>query len=342
MPLYRRAGSPHWWVRISVAGVKVRKTTGTDSRTDAEEFEHREHDRLWRLHKLGDRSAALWSEAAKRWLSETTKRSKVKDEIIIAWLEPHIGDEPLSAIDRDAIEVLRKQLLKEGRAQATVNRYMCLVRSILRKCEREWKILDRAPVVPMYKLEDAELRWLTHDEWDRLKKELPPHLALAAQFAVLTGLRMRAMLMLTWDRIDLDAKRLWVKGSQQKAGRAHGIPISTEAVGVLKALRKLNPDGQNVFQWKGKPIDDCNTLAFQKALARAKIEGANWHSLRHTFASWAVQAGVTLQELMGLGDWKSYEMVLRYAHLAPDHLASAASKVGTNRAQRKTRNVRKP
>jgi hypothetical protein len=46
--------------------------------------------------------------------------------------------------------------------------------------------------------------------------------------------------------------------------------------------------------------------------------------------------GVTLQELMELGDWSSYEMVLRYAHLAPDHLTSAASKLGTKQAQRKT------
>ena len=49
-----------------------------------------------------------------------------------------------------------------------------------------------------------------------------------------------------------------------------------------------------------------------------------WHDLRHTFASWAVQSGVTLHELMQLGDWKSYAMVLRYGHLAPDQLSKAA------------------
>ena len=38
-------------------------------------------------------------------------------------------------------------------------------------------------------------------------------------------------------------------------------------------------------------------------------------------------AGTSLQELMELGCWKSYEMVLRYAHLAPEHLSSAASRV---------------
>jgi integrase len=41
--------------------------------------------------------------------------------------------------------------------------------------------------------------------------------------------------------------------------------------------------------------------------------------LRHTWASWHVMSGTSLQELIELGGWKSYEMVLRYAHLAPEH-----------------------
>lgn len=338
MPLYRRKGSAFWWCKISVAGHETRQSTKTASREDAEEFEHRERERLWRLHKLGDKSAVRWSQVAERWLNETGKRSKEKDEIILAWLEPYIADEPISNITREAIEELRKLCLDDGkkqRSKSTVDRYMALVRSILRKCERDWNLLDRAPVVPMYRPKRGEPRFLTYDEWDRLKKQLPKHLELAAHFAVLTGLRMRAMLALTWDRIDMDEKRLWIPSDHQKAGKTHGIPLAAEAIAVLKKLRKLNPDGDRVFQWRKQPIDDCNTKAFQDALKRAKIERANWHTLRHTFASWAVMRGVTLQELMSLGDWSSYEMVLVYAHLAPDHLMTAASKLGTKQAQRR-------
>ena len=46
-----------------------------------------------------------------------------------------------------------------------------------------------------------------------------------------------------------------------------------------------------------------------------------------TWASWHVMQGTSLQELMELGGWKSYEMVLRYAHLAPEHLADAATRI---------------
>jgi integrase len=344
MPLYRRKGSANWWCKISVAGHETRQSTKTEDREQAEEFEHRERDRLWRLHKLGDKSAVRWSQVAERWMSETGKKSTEKDKIILEWLEPYIADEPISNITREAIEELRKLCLDDGkkkRSKATVDRYMALVRSILRKCEREWDLLDRAPVVPMYRPKRGEPRFLTYDEWGRLKKELPKHLELAAHFAVLTGLRMRAMLALTWDRVDMAGARLWIPGTHQKAGKTHGIPLAPEAIEVLKKLRKLNTDGDHVFQWKGKPVDDCNGKAFQDALERAKIDRANWHTLRHTFASWAVMRGVTLQELMELGDWSSYEMVLRYSHLAPDHLMTAARKLGTKQAQRKKSTERK-
>jgi len=38
-------------------------------------------------------------------------------------------------------------------------------------------------------------------------------------------------------------------------------------------------------------------------------------------------SGTRLQELMELGGWKSFEMVLRYAHLAPEHLSQAAGRI---------------
>jgi Phage integrase family len=53
-----------------------------------------------------------------------------------------------------------------------------------------------------------------------------------------------------------------------------------------------------------------------------------FHDLRHTWASWHVMSGTSQQESMELGGWKSYEMVLRYAHRAPEHLADAASRTG--------------
>ena len=341
MSLYRRKAEGTWWIRISVAGHKIRKSAGTTDREVAKEFERCEFDRAYREHKLGDRSAVPWREAAARWLTETRKRTKSKDEYMLAWFGGYLDNEPLSGIDRDTIEDLRQALIEEGSSESNVDRYMALLRSILRKARDEWRYLDNIPKVPMYGADQTEPRWLTRVEFERLKKQLPPHQKLAAEFAVLTGLRMRAMLTLTWDRVDLKAAKAWVPSGRMKGQRTFGFPLSREAVKVLRRCRLAAPKGERVFQYQDAreqwhPIDDCNTAAFKKAVKRAGLDPAavNWHTLRHTFASWAVQAGVSLHELMQLGDWKSYAMVLKYAHLAPDHLAQAAQSVALGSTKR--------
>lgn len=67
--------------------------------------------------------------------------------------------------------------------------------------------------------------------------------------------------------------------------------------------------------------------AWERSLRRAGIENFRFHDLRHTWASWHVMSDTSLQELMELGGWKSFEMVLRYAHLAPEHLSTAAKRI---------------
>jgi len=324
MPLYRRPGSSFWWVRI---GRKTRRSTGTADRAKAEEFERVLAERIWRADKLGDRSAVAWNEVSTRWLTDS-KRPKARDRELLTWLEPRIGEYPVSAVaDSDALEELRQDGLADGWSHATVDRMMGTVNAVLHAAHR-WNYLERLPAVPMYRPPKDEPRWLTPEEFDLLCWELPMHLKLAARFAVSTLLRMRAMLQMTWSRVDLDKRRAWIPRAHQKAGRTFGLPLSSESVRVLRALRCLaGPSSPYVFTWLGKPVDDCNTLAFHKAAERAGVAPLRWHDLRHTGASWAVQNGVTLPELMVLGDWKDYRSVLRYAHLAPTQAAEAAEKV---------------
>lgn len=323
MPLYKRAGSPFWWVRI---GRKTRKSTGTADKADAKEFERVLKERTWRRDKLGDRSAISWREVAQRWLTDS-KRARKRDRELLDWLEPRIGAYPISSVaDPDALEELRKDGLADGWAHSTVDRMMRTVRSVLKRCV-VWRLLDACPHVPMYGEVDSEPRFLSPEQFELLRRELPPHLARAARFAVLTLLRKSSQALLTWDRIDLPQARAWIPGAQMKMHRTHGFPLSSDAVKVLREIKALNQTGPRIFQFEGEPIANFHTAAFKKAAERAGVLPLRWHDLRHTGASWAVQNGVTLQELQVLGDWKSYRSVLKYAFLAPQNAVSAAEKV---------------
>jgi integrase len=331
MPLYRRAGSPFWWVRI---GRKTRQSTGTTDRKQAQEFEQVLQQRLWRRDKLGDRGAIAWAEVTKRWLNDS-KRPRKRDREFVTWLAPKLDTAPVSDVAHpDALEELRKLGHAQGWSHSTIDRMMRTVRAILRKCVA-WRYLDTTPVVPMYGETESEPRWITPEQFETLKKELPPHLRVAAEFAVLTLLRMRSQSHLTWDRVDLGRKMIWIPASQMKGAKTHSLALSDAAVKVLKQARELSPEGNRVFQFDGQPIDDFNKMAFKKAVKRAKLHGFRWHDLRHTGASWAVQSGVTLPELMVLGGWKSYRMVLRYAHLAPANASKAVEKVAVMMKGRK-------
>ena len=65
-------------------------------------------------------------------------------------------------------------------------------------------------------------------------------------------------------------------------------------------------------------VDDNS--AWNTGKQRTGITDFRFHDLRHTWASWLVQAGVPLSALQEMGGWESIEMVQRNAHLAPTGL----------------------
>ncbi len=328
MSLYKRSKGGVWWVRI---GRKTRQSTFTTDRKQAEEYELALRNRLWRRDKLGDRGALSWTKAAERWLKDS-KRERRRDRELLEWLAPKIGEDAVSDVaDPQVLDILREHGRAAGWSESTIDRMMRTVRSVLRSCWKRKEI--EQPYVPMHGDKEAAPRFLKASEFAALCLELPPHLELAARFAVTSLLRKTAQARLTWDRVDIPKRWAWITGERTKTGKPFGIPLSDEAIAVLRECSRWAPTGGRVFQYDGKPIANFNTAAFQKAARRAGLLGLRWHDLRHTGASWAVQSGVTLQELMVLGNWKSYRSVLTYAHLAPSNSTTAAQVVGTKVAQ---------
>ncbi len=332
--LYKRKGGSHYWTRFRIGGREIRQSTRTSKRSAAEEYEERLRARIWREIRLGERHAT-WNEAAEKWKLETQHlrpRTRHRNDEILDWFATPLDRLPLSAINVDVIEAARKALLR-GRSQSTANRYLAVLRAVLNKAV-EWGMLRQAPKVPLFKIAKTEPAFITREQFDRLLAELPEHTRRAALFSVLTGLRMSNVRDLVWGRVDLDNARVWIPSADAKGKRAIGIPLAPEAVELLRGIDRVSdrvftytPPGEGE---KPRPISGTfNTRAYRNALARAGLSGVNWHSLRHSWASWMAMEGTPALVLKELGAWKSLAMVERYSHLNPDSLAAWAAKSRT-------------
>ena len=255
-----------------------------------------------------------WADASKKWLEETCDKKDHKNDVSkLRWIGAFWNEVSLSEIDREAIQALVKK--KKGKVKpATVNRYLALIRAILRCSCDEWQWLDRVPRIRMLKELSRRIRWLTSDQAKRLLDELPEHQRHAAIFALSTGLRAGNVLGLKWDQIDFKRRFCYFDSSEVKNDEELFIALNDSALSVLRARRSMH--NEYVFTYKGKRIGRLNTAAWKKALNRAGIENFRWHDLRHTWASWLVQEGVPLYALQEMGGWKSSSMVRRYAHLS--------------------------
>ena len=335
MSLTKRGST--WWIDFATpSGERIRRTTGTSNKVQAQEL----HDKLkmesWRVERLGNKPHYTWDEAGHKWLLETDyKRTHRDDAKKLVWLQQFLSGRILSEIGRDEIAAIgeRKRLDSSG---PTANRYLALIRSILRKACLEWEWIDRAPKIRLYKEAKRRVRWISPEQANKLLQELPLHQRDIALFALSTGLRQGNVLGLTWEQVDLKRQTAWIPGDMAKGKEDIHISLSQFSVELLQ--RQVGKHEERIFTYAGKPVGQINTRAWRKALKRVGIENFRWHDLRHTWASWLVQSGTPMYDLQEMGGWKSSEMVRRYAHLAPAQMAKHADVVGnllygTNTAQ---------
>lgn len=324
MALYKRSST--WWVNITHQGQRIQRSTGTTDKVAAQQYHDKLKAELWSVNKLGSKPSYSWRDAVYRWLKENAhKRSIETDKVHLRWLEPHLNRYQLHQIDNRVVENIAATKEAEGVSPTTVNRVLEILRALLSRAYREWEWIDKVPVVRMRKVENSRIRWLSFDEAKRLLEELPLHLRDMATFTLATGLRAANVTGLQWDNIDLVKCHAWIHPDEAKTKKAIPVPLNKDAMAILQARQGIHQ--RFVFTYQNRRIQRCSTRAWQNALRRAGIRDFRWHDLRHTWASWHVQNGTSLQELQQLGGWSSFEMVLRYAHLSSDLLKSAAERI---------------
>lgn len=364
MSLFRRGEI--WYASYSLPGGKrIKESLGTADKRQAQELHDKRKAELWRVDRLGDFPDVTFEEACLRWIEEKSdKKSLDTDKGRMGfWLEQFEGvrlkditeARIYSAVsrmhNRSHLEIWKAKVAaarKKGNPDpeyvakpvttSTKAKHLALMKAILRAAERDWKWLEKAPVIKIPAVRNKRVRWLEKEEAKRLIDECPEPLKSVVKFALATGLRRSNIINLEWQQIDMQRRVAWVNPEDSKSNRAIGVALNDTACKVLrdqignhhkyvfvhtKAGRR--PDGSVTPAVRKMRVDDGR--AWKSACKRAGIEDFRFHDLRHTWASWLIQSGVPLSVLQEMGGWESIEMVRRYAHLAPNHLTEHAKQI---------------
>lgn len=322
MALYPRGST--WWIDFTTSsGQRIRRSTATADKPQAQHL----HDKLkaesWREDFLDIKPLFTWDEAAHRWLSETTKRTRNDDILKLRWLQQFLRGKVLAHITGVQIEAIGKAKLAVS-SKSTVNRYLQLIKAILNKARREeW--ISKVPTVTLYEEPEGRERWITPAQATTLLSKLPDHQRAMAEFALLTGLRQGNVTALQWMQIDMERRTVWIPKKKAKKRKGFSVPLNDLAIEILQRQLGKHPD--RVFTYEGMPITWVNTRCWRHALRRAGIHDFRWHDLRHTWATWHIQNGTSIYELKELGGWETIEMVERYAHLGTHQMASRSAVV---------------
>ena len=169
-------------------------------------------------------------------------------------------------------------------------------------------------------------RFLTAEETHRLLKALDTDenqtAAQSIKLLLLTGARRNEITRAKWEYIDWQNKTLLVPCS--KSGRPRLIQLNSAALELLRSLPR-EPANAFIFpsQITGRPSASLH-FPWTRIRVRAGLTGLRLHDLRHSFASFLVNKGVSIYVVQGLLGHANVRATQRYAHLANETLSDAA------------------
>lgn len=312
-----------WYVRFSVEGFRVERTTGTGDKKLAKERGRLIYEEAFRQIALGQEKR-MWSDLVREWIKikslegkktieEDIKKLKRLDCYLAGDLELVKEDKISRALDALDVSV------------STRDRYAALVKAMLRMAHDELRWIDRVPFVKIYESKRKRIVDLSIDQFKGLIDAMPQYLGDAAVFAAATGWRAGEQFNLKPSEIDFGS--MIARCGETKNGIPKVSPIPPVAMEAVK--RQMG--GEYVFMCPtGRKIrTPSELLDWRKAIKACGMVGFRWHDLRHFFTALHMMAGTPAYVIQQLGGWNTASMVNHYGFLQAAHLGRYADLVNT-------------
>lgn len=254
------------------------------------------------------------------------------------------GDMPLMSVTArhfDLYKSHRLNMIKDPRAKVpqkirpvTVNIDLRALQTIFNTAVR-WELIQKNPFMGLRHalVPEQSPIFCTKEDVQKLMSAVSEEwLKDMIVFAVLTGLRRGEIVNLRWKDVNMDRRTVKIESNPNfvsKQGRKRVVPLGDTAF-LLVQKRFGKSDSEYVFTLNGRRIfDEWVTHAFKKAVRAANLEDGriHFHSLRHTFASWLVQDGVSLYEVQRLLGHSSIRVTEIYSHLQPEMMHDTVNRI---------------
>lgn len=320
-------------------GAKVKRwKTGTKNRTIARQQEAKIKTDLM-MGKISSKKVRSVAMTFKEWASEYVEIQEVKDlrsytercQRINVALVPFFGQMLLEDITVKDVESFRRDRGKD-RAVATTNvDHSYLKHMLMQAMKRDLIVRNVASLVAAPKPRNARNRVLVNDEWIRLYDAAPKWFRPVLLTGYHTGMRLEEILTLTWDRVDLEKKRIYLPGSLTKNGQDREVPLTPILQDELWKLR--NQAGVTriqglVFQKDGRKINHTYRVV-KKLCKEQSIPDFVFHDLRHCAVTNLADAGIDTELIMKIVGHASVEMFLRYRTIRAEKLDAAMFRLNT-------------
>jgi integrase len=256
--------------------------------------------------------------------AQASKRSWNTDETLLRiHILPALGRLTVDQISGEHIAGLINDMRAKGYAGGTTNHILVLLRYVF-NLARKWNV-PGASANPTAGLATApevhRQRFLTPEETQRLvgsiradKNEIA---AKAILLLLLTGARRREVTRARWEDVDWEKRTLLVPVS--KSGKPRTIALNAAAIALLRTAAS-DSASPYIFPTQLSGL----FCPWNRIRRRAGLADVRLHDLRHSFASFLVNQGVSLYVVQNLLGHTQARMTQRYAHLAPQTLLDAA------------------
>jgi integrase len=277
-------------------------------------------------------------------LGETVCADLTKGQIE-AWRNAAAAAPPRLRTRRGAAQQYRDLDARDGeqrrKRRATTNRTLTVLKAALNRAWRDGKIASDDAwrrVEPFEQADAARLRYLAIDECRRLINAAQGEFRDLVRAALLTGCRFGELAALQVRDFNPDAGTLHIRTS--KGGKPRHVVVHDEGIDLFRRLTAGRSGGEVMLRKGdgGRWLKSHQGRPMAEACKRAGIEPpANFHCLRHTYASHAVMAGAPLLVIArNLGHTDTRMVEKHYGHLSESYVAeqirAAAPRFGTGDA----------